>query len=55
MEMFIAILFLLAQMGFVPACVEEDQNGFCYWNASEAGNGLGNSFVVIGETVYYAN
>ena len=37
----------------LPACQTEDEVGFCYWDASERGNGEGQSFLVIGEDVIY--
>lgn len=41
-------------LAVLPACPTEDSNGLCGWNAAQQGNGKGRSFIVIGETVYYA-
>ena len=41
-------------LAILPACPTEDSNGLCGWNAASQGNGLGRSFIVIGEAVYYA-
>jgi hypothetical protein len=35
-----------------PACVTEDSTN-CYWNADVQGNGIGQSYVTIGDTVHY--
>lgn len=37
----------------LPACQTEDEAGFCYWDASERGNGEGVSFYVIDGLVTY--
>ena len=39
---------------FMPACQVEDETN-CYWNAKTMGNGIGQSFVNVGNTVFYEN
>jgi len=49
------VLALLPLLGMQP-CAEEDSSGPCYWNAGVFGNGIGHSFVVLGDdTVLYLN
>ena len=51
--MFYTILFYLL-LTFAPPCEYEDGSGqaVCTWNATDQGNGLGNSFVTIGSVIY---
>ena len=39
---------------FLPPCDFEDSTGtVCFWDASSRGNGQGQSFIVVGKSVYY--
>lgn len=45
------IFVLLSLWGF-PPCQTEDSNT-CYWDAASRGNGIGQSYVVWDNEVYY--
>lgn len=46
-----------APVAALPACQEEDYSGpgACYWDASQQGNGAGQSFTWTGSTVIYSS
>ena len=43
-------LVLALVLSVFPACVEED-SALCYWDASTQGNGVGTSFISLGEVI----
>jgi len=42
----------MADYTYLPACATEDSTN-CYWDATQQGNGYGNSFVDIDGTIHY--
>lgn len=48
----LSVLFLLLTFVFLQPCATEDSTN-CLWDAQEAGNGQGNSFIDIGGKAYY--
>lgn len=49
LELIVALLFAI-----LPPCQYEDSAN-CAWDASEAGNGVGSSFVDLGGRVFYVH
>lgn len=51
----IILVALAAATATLPPCEHEDSPGrpVCYWDASERGNQLGNSFIRIGDSIWY--
>ena len=51
LELFIAISFAV-----LPMCGDESaENTSCKWDASTQGNGVGDSFIVVDDEVYFVN
>lgn len=46
-------LLLSVALSVLPACASEDASGVCAWDAAVEGNGLGSSFVVVGDRVFF--
>lgn len=49
------LVALAAAIATLPPCEQEDSPGrpVCYWDASGRGNHLGNSFIRIGDSIWY--